>query len=70
MTEGKDPTTLIVQRADILSVAARALIEALNTELLLAYPEEGACHFRLGAHEVSDGQGAFLIAFRAGTPVG
>ena len=46
------------------------LIEALNAELSGTYPEEGACHFRLDAHEVADGQGAFLIAFRSGNPVG
>ena len=61
---------MIVQRCDILSLPARTLIEELNAELSSRYPEEGACHFRLDAHEVADGQGAFLIAFRSGNPVG
>lgn len=70
MSDQADKTQVMVQRADILSATARALIEALNTELLGRYPEEGACHFRLEAHEVADGQGAFLIALRSGQPVG
>jgi len=70
LSEQIDPTCVIVQRSDILSPTAQTLIEALNTELSARYPEQGACHFRLDAHEVADGQGAFLIAFRAGTPVG
>ena len=70
MSQQSDNAQVIVQRADILSATARSLIEALNAELLGRYPEEGACHFRLDATEVADGQGAFLIAFRSGQPVG
>ena len=70
MSHPLDQTEVIVQRADILSATARSLIEALNTELLGRYPEEGACHFRLDANEVANGQGAFLIALRSGQPVG
>jgi len=70
MSEQADQARVIVHRSDILSPTARTLIEALNAELSGRYPEQGACHFRLDAHEVADGQGAFLIAFRAGTPVG
>ncbi len=70
MSKRTEPGSVIVQRADIRSPTARALIEALNAELLGRYPEEGACHFQLDAHEVVAGQGAFLIAFSAGTPVG
>lgn len=70
MSEQSDKTQVVVQRADILSPTARSLIEALNNELLGRYPEEGACHFRLDANEVANGHGAFLIAFRAGQPVG
>lgn len=70
MSEESANSPVIVQRADILSATARSLIEALNAELLGRYPEEGACHFRLDANEVADGQGAFLIAFRSGQPVG
>ena len=64
------PTGLAVERADILSPAARALIEALNAELSSRYPEDGATHFRLDAEEVAPGRGAFLIAARAGKPIG
>ena len=70
MTNRVDQTRVIVERADILSPTAQRLIEALNAELSNTYPEQGACHFRLDAHEVANGQGAFLIAFRAGKPVG
>lgn len=40
---------LVVERADILSPVARALIGALNAELSSRYPEDGATHFRLEA---------------------
>jgi putative acetyltransferase len=70
MSEQSDKVQVVVRRADILSASARSLIEALNAELLGRYPEEGACHFRLDANEVAEGQGAFLIAFRSGQPVG
>jgi len=33
---------LVVERADILSPVARALIGALNAELSSGYPEDGA----------------------------
>ncbi len=59
-----------VQRGDLLSPLARTLIEALNAELSSRYPEEGATHFRLDGDEVGPGRGAFLIASRAGEPVG
>jgi putative acetyltransferase len=61
---------VVVRRADILSATARALIAALNAELSIRYPEAGATHFRLDADEVVDGRGAFLVASRAGRPVG
>jgi GNAT superfamily N-acetyltransferase len=52
------------------SPTAQALIEALNTELTERYPEEGANHFRLDPAEVSNGRGAFLIAFVDDVAVG
>lgn len=64
------PTGIAVERADIRSPEAGALIEALNAELSSRYPEDGATHFRLDAEEVAPGRGAFLIAARAGKPVG
>jgi GNAT superfamily N-acetyltransferase len=50
--------------------AARALIAALDADLLARYPEEGATHFRLDREEVAPGRGAFVIAYRRGAPVG
>ncbi len=70
MREEASADGLLVQRVDILSAPARALIEALNAELSSRYPEEGATHFRLDPGEVADGQGAFLIASSGGQPVG
>ncbi len=70
MMEEASADGVLVQRGDILSSAARALIEALNAELSSRYPEPGATHFRLDPGEVTDGQGAFLIASSSGKPVG
>lgn len=70
ISSAKPSDLLVVQRADLLSVTAQTLIAALNAELTAAYPEEGATHFQLDASEVAEGQGAFLVALRAGTPVG
>ena len=70
MREEASAGGVVVQRVDILSAPARALIEALNAELSGRYPEEGATHFRLDPAEVADGQGAFLIASSSGKPVG
>jgi GNAT superfamily N-acetyltransferase len=41
---------------------AETLIAELNAELTAQYPEPGATHFRLDAHEVGPGRGVFLIA--------
>src|SRR5712692_12016605 len=70
MREEASADGVLVQRGDILSPPARALIEALNAELSSRYPEPGATHFRLDPGEVVDGQGAFLIASNSGKPVG
>lgn len=64
------PAEVTVRRADLLSSAARVLIEALDAELTSRYPEDGARHFELDADEVAPGRGAFLIASRVGEPVG
>ena len=61
---------VLIQRCDILSSAAHELITALNTELSSQYPEEGATHFRLDPKEVAEGNGAFLIVFCDGKPIG
>jgi GNAT superfamily N-acetyltransferase len=55
-----------IRRMDIRSREAQTLILELNAELKARYPEEGACHFRLEADEVTEGRGAFLVGFAAG----
>jgi hypothetical protein len=60
-----------IRTESITSPAARDLIAALDAELLALYPEDGTeQHFHLDAGEVSDGQGAFLVAYVAGEAVG
>ena len=65
-----DTDTITIARAELTADASRALIEALNTELRAVYPEPGANHFHVDPGEVKDGRGAFLVVYRAGTPVG
>jgi GNAT superfamily N-acetyltransferase len=50
--------------------ASRRLIEALNAELSGASPEAGATHLGLVPEEVSGRQGAFLVVYVDGAPVG
>jgi len=52
-----------IRRGDLGSAVAGELITALNTELSKQYPEPGATHFRLDPQEVTEGNGAFLIAY-------
>ena len=59
-----------VRREEITGVVAARLILALNAELTARYPEEGANHFRLDPGEVTEGRGAFLVAYVKGEPVG
>lgn len=59
-----------VRNHDLTSEVAQRLIKALNAELEARYPEEGANFFRLDPDEVSDGRGAFLVAYIDGKPVG
>jgi GNAT superfamily N-acetyltransferase len=59
-----------IRRGELHSPVAMTLIGALNDELSKRYPEAGATHFRLDADEVTDGRGAFLIAWTSGRPVG
>jgi SAM-dependent methyltransferase/GNAT superfamily N-acetyltransferase len=70
VTRGTASIDVAIERADLLSREARSLIEALNAELSSRYPEDGATHFRLDPNEVAPGRGAFLVARRAGRPVG
>jgi putative acetyltransferase len=62
--------TITIARADVTAEVSRALIASLNDELLDAYAEPGATHFRLDPEEVTAGRGAFLIVYREGAPVG
>ena len=62
--------SIIITRADLSSDAARSLITELNAELTGLYPEPGATHFGLDPSDVAEGNGAFLVIERDGTPVG
>jgi putative acetyltransferase len=61
---------LEIRRAPLTSPEAIHLIAALNAELTATFPERGATHFSLSAEQVSDGDGAFLIAYADGAAVG
>src|SRR4051812_10937321 len=64
------PDPITIARSVLTDDASRALIGALNAELQGVYPEPGATHFALDPAEVTGGRGAFLVVYRAGTPVG
>jgi len=69
-TSGKLSTTSLQIRPEGLdSPISQQLISALNTELEARYPEDGANFFRLEPDEVSEGRGAFFVAFLGETPV-
>jgi GNAT superfamily N-acetyltransferase len=55
--------SLTLRRTSLTDPVARALIDALDAELLERYPEEGATHFRLDPDEVAPGRGAFFVAY-------
>ncbi len=59
-----------IRREDLLSPLASELILALNAELTERYPEDGANFFSLHADEVSEGRGAFLVAYCDDLPIG
>lgn len=59
-----------IRRSALTSPEGLRLINALNAELTAAFPEPGATHFSLNATQVADGDGAFLIAWLDGAPVG
>ena len=54
---------------NLSSPVAQRLIGALNDELTLRYPEEGANHFRLDPDEVAPGKGVFLVGRLNGEPI-
>lgn len=69
-TGQREPGALEIAPEPITGPVAAALIAALNAELLARYPEAGATHFRLDPDEVVPGAGLFVVARRAGRPVG
>lgn len=62
--------SITIARAALTDDASRALIAELNAELSGMYPEPGANHFGLTPEDVSEGRGAFVVAWRQGTPMG
>lgn len=63
-------SALHIYRRALESPDAAALIAELNAELSATFPEPGATHFSLAGQHVAPGDGAFLIAYRDGQPVG
>jgi len=59
-----------VRRSALSSPDAGRLIAALNAELTTTFPEPGATHFSLASHQVSVGDGAFMIAYLDDVAVG
>ena len=71
MDSSSQPSAQIeIRRTDLLTPVAGLLIGALNAELEARYPEPGATFFRLDPDEVSEGSGAFFVAYLAAEPVG
>lgn len=70
MGEGSKQVALTVERCDIGSAEAQALIAELNAELSARYPEPGSTHFLLLPEQVASGRGTFLVARVDGEPVG
>ena len=65
-----EPDALEIAPEALTGPVAKALVAALNAELLALYPEPGATHFRLDPGEVAPGAGLFLVARWSGRPVG
>jgi GNAT superfamily N-acetyltransferase len=61
---------LELRHEPLSSPIVRALVSALNEELSAQYPELGATHFCLDSEEVTEGHGAFVVAWLDGSPVG
>ncbi|HVV44279.1 MAG TPA: GNAT family N-acetyltransferase [Bryobacteraceae bacterium] len=59
-----------IRKSTLASPDAARLITALNAELRAEHPEPGSTHFSLSGEQVSDGQGAFLIAWLDQAAVG
>ena len=63
-------TPVDIRREELSAPVVQRLINALNAELEAIYPEDGANFFRLDPEEVSEGRGAFLVAYLDGKPIG
>jgi hypothetical protein len=61
---------LVIERCDIGSPAARAMIALAQRGALEHVSRTRRQHFRLDPAEVVDGSGAFLIATRDAQPIG
>jgi len=59
-----------IRKSALGSPEAARLIAALNSELISTHPEPGSTHFSLSDEQVSDGEGAFLIAWLGEVAVG
>jgi putative acetyltransferase len=63
-------TIVDFRREELSAPVVQRLISALNAELESIYPEDGANFFRLDPEEVSEGRGAFLVAYLDDNPIG
>jgi putative acetyltransferase len=59
-----------IRRSSLASPDAVRLITALNAELRSKFPEPGATHFSLSQEQLGEGDGAFLVVYMEGEPVG
>jgi len=66
----QNPNRIELRRSQLASEIAQSLIAALNAELESRYPEEGANFFSIDPEEVSEGRGAFFVAYVGDEPVG
>jgi GNAT superfamily N-acetyltransferase len=67
---GHQMPRLVIHPTDLHDDVAIQLIARLNNELAAMYPQPGANHFSLGAEEVADGRGVFLVAHLDDVAVG
>ena len=59
-----------IRKSALASPEGVRLIAALDAELRATHPEPGSTHFSLSGEQVSDGEGAFLIAWLDEVAVG
>ncbi len=63
-------TKLTIRRDSIAAPDVLRLFLALNAELSMLYTEDGANHFGLEPHEVTEGQGAIFVAYEGDDALG